>query len=247
MFESVKQGNQQNPMMYFASLLISFVIHAAVICVLVILPMVFFNVLEADDLVAILIAPPSPPVPPPLPSPPAKAGTAPRQVTTHTSMDAPPSIPHGVPPPDETSTTIGVDQIVQDIRSYGPGQGTGNESGRSVLPPMEPPKLPPLPPPPTKKRTVIIPGGNVQESKLILKVPPVYPELARKAHVEGTVVIEAIIDEEGNVTGIKVVSGHPFLTRAAEEAVRQWKYSPTVLNGEPVSVLATVTVIFHLR
>jgi len=78
-------------------------------------------------------------------------------------------------------------------------------------------------------------------------VNPAYPPLAAKAHVQGSVILEAVVDEEGSVSTLKVLSGHPLLVEAALQAVRQWKYSPTVLNGEPVSVIATVTVIFRMN
>ena len=90
-------------------------------------------------------------------------------------------------------------------------------------------------------------GGNVQESKLIKKIEPVYPELAKRARVSGTVILTVTVDEEGSVADIKVLKGHPLLDDSAVAAVRQWKYSPTLLNGEPVPVIATVTVIFNLR
>lgn len=89
-------------------------------------------------------------------------------------------------------------------------------------------------------------GVSVQESKLIKKVEPVYPELAQRARVQGRVVLAVIVDEEGNVTDIEVVDGHPLLDEAAKTAVSQWKYSPTLLNGEPVPVSSTVTLIFSL-
>jgi TonB family protein len=87
-------------------------------------------------------------------------------------------------------------------------------------------------------------GGNVQNSKLIRKIDPVYPELASKARVSGSVIIELKIDGEGNVTEARVVSGHPLLNEAAINAVKQWKYAPTLLNGSPVPVSATVAVVF---
>jgi len=87
-------------------------------------------------------------------------------------------------------------------------------------------------------------GGNAQESKLIRRVEPVYPELAKRARVQGRVVLVVTVDEEGSVAEIKVTNGHPLLDEAAVTAVRQWKYSPTLLNGEPVPVIATVTVTF---
>jgi TonB family protein len=96
------------------------------------------------------------------------------------------------------------------------------------------------------KREPIKVGGNVQESKLIRRVEPVYPELAKRARVQGRVVLVVTVDEEGSVAEIKVSNGHPLLYEAAVTAVRQWKYSPTLLNGEPVPVIATVTVRFDL-
>ena len=90
-------------------------------------------------------------------------------------------------------------------------------------------------------------GDNVQESKLIRKVEPVYPEEALRARVQGKVVLAIVVNEEGFVTEAKVVKGHPILNDAAIAAVRQWKYSPTLLNGEPVPVMATVTIIFNMK
>jgi protein TonB len=77
-------------------------------------------------------------------------------------------------------------------------------------------------------------------------VNPVYPVIAVKARIMGTVILEAVLDEEGGISTVKVLSGHPFLADAAVQAVKQWKYSPTILNGEPVPVIATITVVFRL-
>jgi TonB family protein len=90
-------------------------------------------------------------------------------------------------------------------------------------------------------------GGNAQESKLIRKVEPVYPEEALQARVQGKVVLRIAVNEEGSVTQAEVLQGHPLLNESALAAVRQWRYSPTLLNGVPVPVLATVTVIFNLK
>jgi TonB family protein len=99
----------------------------------------------------------------------------------------------------------------------------------------------------TSGREPIRVGANVQESKLIRRVEPIYPDLAMRARVQGQVVLVINVDEEGNVTDIKVASGHPLLNEAAVNAVRQWKYSPTLMNGVPVPVIATVTVVFNLK
>jgi Ca-activated chloride channel homolog len=126
-----------------------------------------------------------------------------------------------------------------------PGGVVGNlmtPQASVVLPP------PPPPPPPAKpvKRAQVRVGGNVQESKLILKVDPVYPELASRARISGKVVLDVDVDEEGNVTDVEVVSGHPLLYEAAVTAIKQWKYAPTLLNGAPVPVSVTTTVDFKL-
>ncbi len=89
-------------------------------------------------------------------------------------------------------------------------------------------------------------GANVQASKLISKVEPVYPELARQARVEKTVILEALVDAQGNVANLRVIQGHPLLDQAAIDAVRQWRYSPTYLNGQAIQVVATVSVPFLL-
>jgi uncharacterized protein len=90
-------------------------------------------------------------------------------------------------------------------------------------------------------------GGSVQESRLIRKIDAVYPELAKQARVTGKVVMVVTVDEEGNVTDARVSSGHPLLNEAAVNAVKQWKYTPTLLEGEPVPVIANVIVFFDLR
>jgi len=94
----------------------------------------------------------------------------------------------------------------------------------------------------SSKRGPIRVGNAVQASMLIHRVPPVFPEKAREARVQGTVMIQALIDERGVVREIKVLRGHPLLNDAAIEAVSQWRYAPTTLKGEPVAVLSNVEV-----
>lgn len=87
-------------------------------------------------------------------------------------------------------------------------------------------------------------GPHVQPPRKVRHVDPVYPELARKARVTGIVLLECVIDREGVVRSVAVLSGHPLLERAAVDAVRQWTYRPTLLNGVPVEIVMTVTVHF---
>jgi TonB family protein len=96
-----------------------------------------------------------------------------------------------------------------------------------------------------ERREPIRVGSNVQESKLIHKVDPVFPDTAKAARVSGVVILQLTVGVEGNVLEAQVLRGHPLLDQAALEAVRQWRYSPTMLNGEAVSVIATVSLRFH--
>ena len=89
-------------------------------------------------------------------------------------------------------------------------------------------------------------GGNVQSAKMIRQVQPVYPQIAKTAHVQGTVLLHAVISKDGSVQELQYVSGPPLLMKAAMDAVREWRYQPTLLNGEPVEVETTISVIFSL-
>jgi periplasmic protein TonB len=86
----------------------------------------------------------------------------------------------------------------------------------------------------------------VQEAKIINKPMPVYPEIAKTAHIQGTVVLHAIIAKDGSVEQVTFISGPPLLMRNAMDAVRQWRYQPTLLNGEPVEVDTTISVVFTM-
>ena len=90
-------------------------------------------------------------------------------------------------------------------------------------------------------------GGSVKEPKKLKDVVPVYPEDAKAAGVQGVVILETTIGTDGKVSEVRVLRSVPMLDEAALEAVRKWEYTPTLLNGEPVSVLMTVTVSFVLK
>lgn len=104
----------------------------------------------------------------------------------------------------------------------------------------------PPPPPPGDRLKRVRVESSVQAAKIVNQPQPVYPSLARQVHVTGNVVLHAIIHEDGRVGELAVVSGHPLLVQAALEAVRQWRYVPTLLNGEPVEVDTTISVPFAL-
>jgi protein TonB len=102
--------------------------------------------------------------------------------------------------------------------------------------------LPEAPPPPAAVRV----GGQIKEPKKLKNVPPAYPDIAKQARVQGVVILECTISPQGKVTDVRVLRGIPLLDAAAIEAVKQWVYSPTLLNGVPVPVIMTVTVNFRL-
>jgi TonB family protein len=101
------------------------------------------------------------------------------------------------------------------------------------------------PPPPVPSRVRV--GGNVQKCNLIARVDPVYPPLAKQARIQGTVRFQIVIGADGRVQDVQLVSGHPLLVEAARDAVQQWVYRPTVLNGQPVEIVTTVDVNFSLE
>jgi TonB family protein len=90
-------------------------------------------------------------------------------------------------------------------------------------------------------------GGNVQKCNLIARVNPEYPPLAREARIQGTVRLQIVIGTEGRVFSVELVNGHPLLVQATKDAVQQWVYRPTFLNGQPVEVVTTVDVYFGLE
>jgi len=117
--------------------------------------------------------------------------------------------------------------------------GFGNDPG-VVFREEPPPPAQPKPPEPARI------GGVIKPPRKVVDVAPVYPELARAARVSGVVVIEATIDEQGNVRGARVLRSIPLLDQAAMDAVRQWRFTPTVLNGDVIPVVMTVTVNFRM-
>ncbi len=89
-------------------------------------------------------------------------------------------------------------------------------------------------------------GGDVQQAKLLKSSAPAYPVLARRARIEGTVRLQAIIAKDGTVQKVEVMSGHAVLAQSAVEAVQLWHYKPTELNGETVEVVTNIDVVFKL-
>ena len=174
--------------------------------------------------------------PPPPPPPPKTAATIDRPkpvtgpATTFTAR---------VEVPDRVQADAGSDLGVADGVPGGVEGGvSGGVAGGIVG------GLPEAPPP---SATVVRIGGAVREPRKLKQVDPEYPPLARAAHIEGIVILECLIDSDGRVKDVHVLRAHPVLVDAAVDAVRQWVYAPTLVNGVPSQALMTVTVRFELR
>lgn len=102
------------------------------------------------------------------------------------------------------------------------------------------------PPPPAEAPTRVKVSSGVQEAQLLHRAVPAYPPLAKQARIQGTVQFTAVIAANGSIESLELVSGHPLLVRAAYDAVRQWRYRPTYLNGQPVEVFTQIAVRFNL-
>jgi protein TonB len=179
-------------------------------------------------------------------------------------------LPPAVPDPFTAPTAVPdivsyvVDAIdVSSLDPLGPGSsaGPGGAAGPSnvigilgsvaptiVAPPPRPPE-PPTPPPAPKMdiREPVRIASSLQLSRLLKKVDPEYPVLAHRGHIEGTVIAEAHITESGTIDSLRILSGNPLFYQSVLDAVKQWRYQPTLLNGEPIEVITTITVNFRLN
>ncbi len=222
---------------------ISFALQVLLVGVLVLIPLLFTEALPKQQLMTFLVAPPPPPPPPP---PPAAAPVKiVKQIQTdivNGQLRTPTKIPEKVqmikedeaPPP--MAATGGV---VGGVPGGVPGGQMGGVIGGIISStPVAVPKVA------TPQRVRVSQG--VSQGLLIRKVQPNYPPLARQARIQGNVVLTAEISKDGSIENLRLVSGHPMLAPAAIEAVKQWKYKPYFLNGEPVEVETQVTVIFSL-
>ena len=229
------------------TVLLSFAAQILVIVVAILIPMIYFDALPRNQLSSFLVAPPPPPPPPPPPAAaPRVVKVIPRQFDAGRLMQ-PKSIPKEVvmieelPPPSSG--------VVGGIAGGVPGGTAGGVIGGIIG--SVPTAAPPPPPPPVKVEKPVTPsrirvGGNVQQAKLIRQPKPIYPPLAKQARISGVVRLNAIIGKDGTIQNLTVASGHPLLVPAAMEAVKQWVYQPTLLNGEAVEVVTQIDVNFTL-
>ena len=218
---------------------VSLVLHLIVATLIVLVPLLASDQIPepASAVKAFFVEPlAAPPPPPPPPPPAARAAIAPRVAPKPTVQNnafvAPVEVPQEIKP--EEGLDLGVEGgVAGGVEGGVPGGVVGGVVGG----------LPDAPPPPQQAVRV---GGQIKEPKKLKDVKPVYPQIATQARVQGVVILECTISPQGKVTDVKVLRGIPLLDQAAMEAVRQWVYTPTLLNGVPVPVIMTVTVNFKL-
>jgi len=228
--------------------LLSFFLEAILLGVLVLIPLWFTDVLPKQQLLTFLEAPPPPPPPPPAsPAPTAVRVVKVTSDIANGQLRTPGRVPTKVqlikeddaPPPAAISAGV-----VGGVPGGVPGGQLGGVIGGIISLTSSVAALPSMSKP-TPQRVRISQG--VSKGLLIYRVEPTYPPVARAARIQGVVVLAAIIDKDGNIQNLQVVSGHPMLAPAAIEAVKQWRYKPFLLSGQPLEVETAVTVTFQLR
>lgn len=245
MFDLIAGREKHLPSHATFPILLSTSAQAMVVGSILVVPMLFVGerLPEIPTMMAFVAAPPSPPLPPPPPAPAKPKQAAPK-------AEAVKSESQFVTPLEEPARI----SELPDDENLGPGVPGGVEGGVAGgvvggivggLPEAPPP--PPPSPPPAPKAPVRI-GGQIKQPQLVKRVEPDYPALAVKAHIQGIVILEATVGEDGDVTEVRLLrSANPLIDREAEIALKQWRYSPLVLNGTRVPFVLTVTLSFFLE
>ncbi len=223
----------------------SLMAQSAILGVLVVGPLLYTQALPMVPVfLGVLTAPPLPAPPPPVPiartSALSNAGARSMRI-----FIAPTRVPTGSPRMSEP--TIISDPSVENVFIPGPGiEGATNSIPTALLaaPIVEVAKV--TPPPVAEAKPVKVSSG-VLAAKILKRVVPAYPVIAKVSHVSGTVRLLATLSKDGRIENLRVIDGPPLLRNAALEAVRQWIYSPTILNGVPVEVEAPIEVNFTLN
>lgn len=238
LLELPSEQRHKNPYQWVVSLMF----HAAIITTIVITPLVFTQAIDLKALQTTWIA--APPPPPPAPAAPLvqRIARPTARLIQAGKLMAPVVIPKRVTIIKEAAEPDDTIGIVGGVPGGIPGgQGGGVLGG--ILGGMG---TGAMPPPPPVKRIVRV-GGDLRPPRAISRPDPAYPVLAKQARISGVVTIDCVIDEHGNVVQAKAVSGSPLLISSALQAVMQWKYEPSYLNGEPISIAMHVDVNFALQ
>ena len=220
----------------------SIVVQCIGISALLIVPLMFTEALPTQQLITFLLAPPPPPPPPP-PSAPA-IRVVQTDMLNSGQLRTPTRIPRKVemiredeaPPPANAGGVLG------GIPGGVPGGQLGGVIGGIISSGATSTAMVPRPEPVKRVRV----SQGVTLGMLISKIEPKYPKIALAAHITGVVFLKAIISKEGKIQELQTIEGHPVLIPAAIEAVKQWRYRPFLLNGEPVGVETTIIVTFQI-
>jgi protein TonB len=208
---------------------------------MVLLPLIFTEALPKQQLMTFLVAPPPPPPPPPPAAAPVHVVKQVQTDIVNGALRTPTKIPQKIQmiKDDEAPPSMASAGVVGGVPGGIPGGQMGGVIGGIISStPVAVPKVA------TPQRVRVSQG--VSQGLLVRKVNPTYPPLARQARISGTVVLHAVISKDGSIENLTLVSGHPMLAPAAIDAVKQWKYKPYLLNGEPVEVDTEVQVNFTL-
>lgn len=221
--------------------LLSVTIQCFLIGILVLVPLIYTEALPKQQLVSFLVAPPPPPPPPP---PAAEVIQAVKVIQTDIvdgQLRTPTKIPQKIQmiTEDEPPPAMASGGVVGGVPGGVPGGQMGGVLGGIISStPVAVPKV--AAPSRVRVSQGVVQGNAISQPK------PLYPQMARMARVQGSVILQAVISKNGNIENLRVVSGHPMLQQAALDAVRQWRYRPYLLNGEPVEVETQITVNFNL-
>ncbi len=226
--------------------ILSFAVQCGLLGLAVIIPLMFTEALPKQQLLSFLVAPPPPPPPPP------PAAAAPAKVVQRISelndghLRTPGRIPEKVQilHEEDTPPALATGGVVGGVPGGIPGGQLGGVIGGIISATNNLSSVPKLALPAPPKRVRISQG--VTEGRLIQKIQPEYPTIAKAARIQGQVVLSAVISKTGEIQNLVLVSGHPMLVPAAIKAVQQFRYRPFLLNGEPVEVETTITVNFQL-
>jgi protein TonB len=222
---------------------ISFSFQILLVCFAVLYPLIFTEALPKGQMMFLLVAPPPPPPPPP---PAAAMVQHVRVVQTdivNGELRTPTKIPQKIKmiQEDEAPPAMASSGVVGGVPGGVPGGSMNGVIGGLISATNSTAMVPKMAAP-TRVRV----SSGVSTGLLIRKVPPTYPPLARQARIQGVVILQAQISKTGDIQNLQLISGHPMLAPAAIEAVKQWKYKPYLLNGEPVEVDTQVQVNFTL-
>ena len=217
--------------------LVSTLVQLGLVGFLVLLPLIFTEALPKGQLTTWLVAPPPPPPPPPPAAPQIQHVQKVSEIVDG-ALRTPNKIPKKIQMIKEEEAPAQNAGVVGGVVGGVPGGSANGVIGGIIGSAAPPPKVA------TPQKLRISTG--VAEGLKVHDVTPTYPQMARIAHIQGDVLLQATISKTGVIENLRAVQGHPILIQAAMDAVKQWKYKPYILNGDAVEVETTIRVQFHM-